>query len=414
MPRRPRRTTLPLLPLLVLCGCAGATNIKSVKAPDYDKAPHRLMVVLPAGQHYLEETFKRSLTAELSLCGASTQFAAAFDPAHARAGGFDAVMTARPLGEETVTVSKFGVPIEHYTSKARFEFSLIDADSQRNVWKEQIDFTSGNPDSIFRIGQAPVEETWAKVLVESMAKDGISCAPGTGTASGTAAVAPAGPVMAAAPMTPPETPAPTPITPAPDPIPTTPVLPVAPPAPPSSPAIAVAPLPPRPAPPAVPVAGDGFIVDGVAYPTSAEALRALRQIADRNLAQTAPVGPPIDATLLVVIPDPEANAPVATRQSNEKRVYAMTQREIQNQAYVRALRRLGPFKSVMTARPSEIHVGDFRGAAFKLWRDETAGVWVLTSTKGGEQRFEVVPGDDGNDLPSMLEKVQAAADSLFR
>lgn len=392
-----RRTALPLLTVLLLCGCAGATNVKSVKAPDYTKVPRNLITVLPANSP-LDDRFRSSLTASLGACGTMVQFISAPDLAAAKASHADAMLTITPLGQETTTsYSRYGA--DTWLSKARFEFALIDVETGKNVWKEQIDFTGTS--TLFRLFQQPQPITWAEALFDKMKLDGL-----TACAAGIPPVVPPTPVVAAAPL-PGPTPKPEAPTSEPAPISPSATLSAL-----STPVSVVAATPLSPSPPSTP--GDAFTVNGVTYSTSDEALRALRQAADRNLAQTSAVGPPIAAALLVVVPDPESGAPAATRQSNERRVYAMTQREIQNQAYVRALRRLGPFKSVMTARPSEIHVGDFRGAAFKLWRDETAGVWVLTSTKGGEQRFEVVPGDDGNDLPSMLEKVQAAADSLFR
>jgi len=383
-----RRTALSLLPVLVLCGCAGATNVKSVKAPDYTKVPRNILAVLPANSP-LDDRFRSSLTTSLGACGTVVQFVSA--PSLTAA-----MLTITPLGQETTTqISRFGA--DTWLSKARFEFALIDVETERNVWKEQVDFTGAS--AINRLFQQPQPITWAEALFDKMRQDGL-----TGCAGGMPPSVPPAPVMAAAPP-------PDPIS---APIPITLLPPTAPPVvlPATTPAVAVVIAPPTPSPAPTADPGDGFTVNGVAYPTSSEALRALRQAADRNLAQTSPVGPPIDGALLVVIPDPESGAPAPTRPSNERRVYVITQHEIQNQAYVRALRRLGPFKSVMTARPGEIRVGEFRGAAFKLWRDDAAGAWVLTSAKGGEQRFEITAGEGGNDLPAMLEKVRSAADAL--
>jgi len=302
------------------------------------------------------------------------------------------MLTITPLGEETrIYMSSRGD--DSWLSKTRFEFALIDVETEKNVWKEQVDFTSAY--KFYRLFQQPQSITWAEALFDKMKQDGL-----TACAAGTTPVQPPAPVVAiAAPVSAPEPPmsVPASIIPAPDPI--------------SAPAavmMAAVPPPPIVKPAAQP--SDGFIASGATYPSADEALRVLRQAADRNLAQASPAGASIEGTLLLVLPDPELGVPM--RQSAEARLYAIGQREIRNQAYARVLRRLGPFKSVTTVRAHEIRAGEFRGAAFRLSQDGTDGAWSLASAKGGEQRLDTTAGETDNELQSLLNQVHSAAESL--
>lgn len=356
---------------VTLSGCAGASNIQSVKAEDYGKVPNQLLVVIPPQEH-LGTRFKQTLTTSLAECGMTVRYRTDYTLAEATAGRFDAVMTSTPLETETTTVSsRYGY--DTFASAVRFEFALIDIESRKNVWKEQIDFTNGN--SLRLVSHEAAQEVWATALFDSMVKNGL-----VGRCASDRAVA------------------------------------------------VVADFESRSTPDAAalltakPVSVT-FSVGGTRYATADEALAALRELDDAKLALANPVEAQPHAPLLMIIPSQQeierstANKIIGVPDEADIQRFNVGSRELLYDYYKRAFRKAGLFERIDTARSNEVQSGDFKGDRYKLWYAPSEGTgpgsWVLASAKGGEQRFQMPPNDQ-NELETMVIKVGAALEDLPR
>lgn len=370
MSRRNIRTLLPMLPVLALCGCAGAANIKTVKAPDYNKVPQRLLVAIPPASP-LNLKFQQALASALAKCGTTAQFIPAFSLPAAKEGHFDGIIQTTPLGQETTTLTnRYGS--NSYVSAVRVEFSLYETETTKNVWKEQIDFTNNEGSLVLKMANRDKEEAWANALLESMTKNGL-----VGSCDAAHAVAQPAQLFYASttPLAPSAIGTPTKVT---------------------------------------------FSVEGVKYDSADAALDAMRASAERKVAQTAPAGLKTYDPLLFVLPTEDEIRKSSIRISglaNEADFdkFTVGSREIQYDSFAQAFRRTTLFKSVETARSDEIKPGEFRGSRYKLWfskpEGKTPGSWVVASSTGGEQRFQLASGDR-NDVQSMVMKLQAALDNL--
>lgn len=351
----------------ILSGCAGARNIKSVKADDYTLVPRQVLVVIPA-RTALTHDFNVSLAGSLAKCGTVARFSAEYGLPDAKASHFDAVLTATPLGTETTTTTtRFSS--SSYVSMVRFEFSMIDTTSQKNVWKEQIDFTNGDQKSLLNPGDK--EQVWASALFDSMVKNKL-----VGSCDSDRAVPQAAELYY------------------------------------------------HPAPGATTVQGKAttvtFSAGSSKYATADEALTVLRQIADGNVAKVNSVGLQTYAPLLLIVPSQEEIEKTSVRISgatneDDVRKYTLGTRELQYESYVRAFRKANLFESVDALRSNEVQSGDFKGHAYKLWfvpaQGKTPGDWVLASAKGGERHFQLA---NLADLQMMVVRTENQLEDLPR
>lgn len=347
------RLCVALLPVL-LCGCPDtARNIRSVKAPDYAKAPRHMLVVIANPTPLLDE-FRRVFAADLAGCGASVQFSPLRDPP---GGAFDAVMTATSLGIEQTTLSG-GSTYARYLSAARYEFALTDTETQRNVWKEQIDFTNDLQTEATR------QTDWANALFDSLKKSALvgDCDP-----------AHAVPVAAQLTILPP--------------------------------------------PPTV----GRYSIGGKIFPTAEAGLAVAKQLADLRVAKLPRVKSPTYPSLLMVMPSPADIDPAWVSRLENRNDFAkflVAALDIEADSFVDAYRKLALFETIDRVRSDEVSPGDFRGHAYRIWfvpgRAEGEGSWMLASAQGGERRF-AFPVEDHTVSPGkMLMSTSGALKELAR
>lgn len=359
----------------MLAGCAGVKNVQTVKSTEFSGTPRNIVAVQQNGDPFSAQV-KEAFRAKLASCGVALQFVPPPPPGQSiNAPGADGLLAFKELGKETTTVSNKYAVIDKYPDMYRYEFSLTDLKSRKDVWKGRGDFTTReqSKDSIFRGSPG---DAWSQTLLDLMKKDGLitDCDPAK--------------LPAAAAVT---------------------MMPVA-----------------AAAPGAAPAAGGAgtisFNVGGVVYKQVDDALAASRTEADKKVAAASRPGSQAYDSLLVAIPTPTEieNASVKiTGLAHEAdfKKYIVGSRQIQIESYVQAFRKTGMFKSVTTVASDQITANELRGSQYTLsfakTEAKTPGAWTLASAKG-QQSFQIAAKEDKGDVQAMLDKAQAAIDSLPR
>lgn len=329
-------------------------DLQSVKSEDYQTQPKTIAVTeVPFG--FVPE-FRDSLARKLAECGVGLSF---FPVADA-----DAQLQIRQTGRETETVSR---PYQQYTRLIRYEFTLVESASHKNVWKSQGDFVLDKPkenEADQRKAMASRSDDWADEMVYQMRRDKL--------------IAHCGSSVAIAPPTPPQ--------------------PQAVPAPPQ-----VASATPQAAPaPDGPVKPMRFNLNGVTYNSLEEAEPQMRGAAAGEVAALAlEPGAPHAAVLMVLPPDKTPVAPTVTTGSAPPPADVLQMlklvgviNRVGTEASIDALRKSNLFTDVQVLRGDDVAAEDFRGQPYKLYLapSKPTAHWTLAKQGGESKALPLGPG----------------------
>lgn len=175
--------------LFLFCFSACSTptfKIDSIKAPDYDGSPHKMLLVIdpvfPITKPIeTRHPFSEKLAESLKACGVPTfieytgqdnndivWMIKKFDP--------DTVLYIHATSKTVTTLTRYGTPISSNVTGAKYEITLTDK-TRKKIWKSLVDLENGQA-----IGNSilpPITYMFADGLVEQMKKDGVlkSCPP---------------------------------------------------------------------------------------------------------------------------------------------------------------------------------------------------------------------------------------------
>jgi len=337
-------------------------NLQTVKSDDYEAEPKKIVVPeVPVG---FDREFADSLTRKMAECGVALSFSPATDA--------DARLQILQLGSE----NSYGPHVPAYTSMIRYEFTLIDLASSKNVWKLQGDFVLRQPSSSAAERQAAAVERsddWADNIVWQMRRDKLIRHCGSSVAIAPPALPP--PQEAAAPAAP-----------------------------------ATAPM--------------RFKIGDTVYNSKEEAEIALRADAAREVSKLEVAPGQSHGGLLVVFAVPKPLVKPAALPNDkgpspelilQMMTFGMMTSGISGDSSVESLKKTGLFSPVEVIHADDVADDDFRGQPYKLYVPKEPGAkWTLARQGGGASPLSTGPFGGSNQaaLHKWVDAVSAALNGL--
>lgn len=153
--------------LAVLAGCAGQNSYESLKSPDYSKVPKNLLAIHLTTTP-LDQAFESRLAEDFSKCGLNLQFTKSINPKIVTGANADTVLTVEILGGTRLVNWKD--PTVNSVRSINVQLTLIDVESEKNVWRSRTDLINGVDTVVTRSAN---EARWADELADNMAHDGV-------------------------------------------------------------------------------------------------------------------------------------------------------------------------------------------------------------------------------------------------